>query len=68
MKKLNVNIPPKPDVVRKQLTVRRPVSLETAGCLLCGVATHVRVITSILGAEIMLCKPCIAELNRRQVR
>lgn len=67
MKKLKVTSPNAPVNVRKNLIITRPASLATAGCLLCGSDTHVRVIQSELGAEIMLCKPCINELSRRQV-
>ena len=68
VKPLNMLKPLKPDEARKLITVCRPPSAH-AGCLLCLSSNHVRVITSpITGEEVQICKPCIADLAKRQVR
>lgn len=67
MIKLNVQQHLSSDEMRKLITVTRPKH-EQVGCVLCLSGKEVRVVESIYtGEKLMICKPCLVELAKRNV-
>lgn len=57
----------RPDELRRLITVKRPTWAEV-GCCLCQSGKEVRLIESEhTGESLMICKPCLVELAKRNI-
>lgn len=66
-KPLNMQQPLSPEQMRKLIVIKRPAH-NHVGCMLCLSNKEVRVIESPGTEEtLMICKPCLNELARRNI-